>query len=236
MSARVSQIIEVIEEVRNTYRDTLAGNAIHRIRIDAARSVAARRGIDYKTVIDKFIRQLRPDVAFASKFDSLLESWLVTGSNELRDIVLKHKTDPLDENLIRNAFHKAPEQDVLLSAEFGFDANDSEFQEGREKLRVHLAKERNRHLVAVAKELWLRNGEISCSICSFSFAATYGDVGRGYIEAHHTTPISEIMPNTVVRPSELAPVCSNCHGIIHRYRPWLTIEQIREIVASRAPS
>lgn len=237
MSARVSQIIEVIEEVRNTYLLAPSGVSITQIRINAAHSVAARRSIAYNTVIDKFIRQLKPNVANAEQFDVLLKSWLLSNSKELQDIVLRHTADAHDESLIRNAFHKAPDQDILLSAEFGIDANDSEFQEGREKLLVHLVKERNRQLVAFAKEMWLKNdntGDLKCSICSFSFAAAYGDFGRGYIEAHHMTPISEITENTIVRPADLAPVCSNCHGIIHRYRPWLTIEQMQQIVASRA--
>lgn len=231
MTAKVGQIIEVIEEVRRRYRTASASDPIHQIRIDAAHSVATRREITYQAVIDKFRRQLSPDIVSTSEFDSLLKSWLVGSSNELRDIVLRHIVDTQDEPLIRNAFHIAPEQDILLSEEFGLEANGREFQEGREKLRVHLTKERNRHLVDLAKVLWLKNGQIRCSICSFSFTETYGDVGKGYIEAHHTTPISEIAPDTVVRPSDLAPVCSNCHGIIHRYRPWLTIEQMQKIVS-----
>ncbi|MBN4081332.1 HNH endonuclease [Caldithrix abyssi] len=232
MSARVGQIIEVIEEVRNNYRSSRNSMSIHQIRIDAGHSVATRRGITNQSVIDKFVRQLRPDIKSASQFDSLLESWLLENSQELRDIVLRHKSDTKDEALIRNAFYKASEQDILLSEEFGLDANDLEFREGKEKLRSHLVKERNRHLVDLAKKSWLAdgNGDIKCSICSFSFINVYGEIGEGYIEAHHTMPISEITANTIVKTSDIAPVCSNCHRIIHRYRPWLSVEEMLQIV------
>lgn len=232
MSARVSQIIEVIEEVRNNYRSSRKGTSIRQMRIDAGHSVAARRGITNQSVIDKFVRQLKPDVSSATQFDALLESWLLEDSLELRDIVLKHKSGISDEILIDNAFHKASEQDILLSEEFGFDANETEFREGKEKLKIHLVKERNLHLVKLAKQAWLDagKGSIICSICTFSFADTYGEVGEGYIEAHHILPISEVTANTIVTIADLSPVCSNCHRIIHRYKPWLSIEDMKKIV------
>lgn len=137
---RIGQIIEVIEEVRNNYRSSKLGVSIRKIRIDAGHSVAARRGITNQSVIDKFVRQLKPEVNSAAHFDALLESWLLEDSQELRDIILKHKSDATDETLINNAFHKASEQDILLSEEFGFNANEAEFREGREKFKIHLSE------------------------------------------------------------------------------------------------
>jgi len=234
MSARIGQIVEVVEEVRSNCNRAPLPGAITQIRINAVHSVAARRGITSNSVADKFIRQLNPDVSSTTSFDNLLFDWIVNGSVALRDIVLKHAIDSRDQQLVASAFHIAPAQDTLLSEEFGLDAVDASFQEGRDRLKIHLVKERNRYLVALAKELWLRNGELKCLICSFSFSATYGEAGVGYIEAHHIAPISELAENTIVRPADLAPVCSNCHGIIHRHRPWLTIQQMQAIVASHA--
>ena len=50
--------------------------SINEIRIMAGHSVASRRKITNQSVIDKFVRQLRPDIRSASQFDILLESWL----------------------------------------------------------------------------------------------------------------------------------------------------------------
>ena len=36
-----------------------------------------------------------------------------------------------------------------------------------------------------------------------------------------------------IRPqTDLVPVCSNCHRMIHRRRPWLSVEQLRQLVRS----
>ena len=231
MSARIGQIIEIVEEARDQCRGNRPHGSVSQIRLKAVRSVALRRGITTKSVSDKFIRQLKPEVSSTAQFDAFLKDWLFNGSMELRDITLNHAIDMQDRQLIASAFHIAELQDILLSEEFGADASAASFVEGKERLRIHLSRERNKHLVALAKELWLRNGELKCSICSFSFSETYGAAGERYIEAHHTTPVSELSEDTIVRPSDLAPVCSNCHGIIHRHQPWLTIAQMQAIVA-----
>jgi len=232
MSARIEQLLEVIEEVKENFRNQKAHTSIRAIRIKAVDSVAGRRNIEYTTVNDKFIRGLRPHISSVAEFDRLLEGWLRHNSTELQDTIQKHKSDNSDDVLIRNAFHKASGQDILLSEEFGVDPNDIEFREGKEKLKLHLSKERNRHLVKSAKDQWTKESKrnVICSVCSFSFSDTYGKIGKGYIEAHHILPISSITPDIVVKVSDLSPVCSNCHRIIHRYRPWLTINQLKDAI------
>jgi len=100
---------------------------------------------------------------------------------------------------------------------------------------VKLVKERNKYLVNLAKQQWLKenNGTVSCAICSFSFDDTYGDVCKGYIEAHHILPISALTSDTIMKIKDLSPVCSNCHSVIHRYRPWLTINQLKDNIRIR---
>ena len=74
-------------------------------------------------------------------------------------------------------------------------------------------------------------GRLACEICGFTFGAAYGPRGVDFIECHHVTPLSEIEIGRKTRFDDLALVCANCHRIIHAKRPWLTIEQLREIVA-----
>jgi len=231
MSQRIEQILEVIEEVREKFLNQTEHRSISRMRVEAVSSVADRRKIRNQTVLDKFIRQLQPDIEVAADFDKLLEDWLVHDSDELKNIVLKHKSDRWDVELINNAFYKSPEPHILLAQEFGYNPNEMSFKEGKVQLRLHLTKERNRSLVIRAKETWNReqNGRVRCSICSFSFTETYGEVGEGFIEAHHTQPISELAPDTTINMDDLVPVCSNCHSMLHRHRPWITAEQLRTI-------
>lgn len=104
-------------------------------------------GVFYQTILDKFIRQLRPDVYVAADFDRLLEKWLVHDSDVLKNIILKHKSDYRDLELINNAFYKPPEPDIPLAQEFGFDPNDQAFKEGKEQLRLgsfYLSRARRR--------------------------------------------------------------------------------------------
>lgn len=68
-----------------------------------------------------------------------------------------------------------------------------------------------------------------CAVCSIDFSEKYGDLGRGFIHVHHLKPFAETAGKRVVDPvSDLIPLCPNCHAMVHRCRPPLTLEQLRE--------
>jgi putative restriction endonuclease len=165
----------------------------------------------------------------AAQFDNSLESWLLEGSKGLKEIVLQHAVTQYDRNLIERAFHVSKEEDVLLSEEFGVDPLETEFKEGKDKLKLHLIKERNRHLTKLAKDQWQKeaSGNVRCSVCDFSFSDAYGEIGEGYIETHHLLPLAQLTAETIAKVSDLAPVCANCHRMIHRHRPWLSISELK---------
>lgn len=74
----------------------------------------------------------------------------------------------------------------------------------------------------------------SCQCCGFDFAGAYGDVGAGYIEVHHRTPVSQIGTNYIVDPvKDLVPLCGNCHAMVHRMDPPLDVEALSRLVRSR---
>ena len=231
MSAMIEQVVEVIEEVREGFRSQPKSGIVDRWRLQATKVIAARRNIRQQSVNDKLLRKLRPDINSLSQFDRLVQNWLSSGSEELKNILNKHASDSSDRDLINGAFYIAPEQDVRLAQEFGYDPNDLSFKEGKEQFSLHLQKERNRNLTSLAKKSWIRssNGNLRCAVCSFSFQESYGKLGQGFIEAHHKLPLSELMPDTVVTVQDLGPVCSNCHSMLHRQRPWISIEQLANI-------
>jgi len=232
MSARIKQIIEVIKEVRDNFRIRRMHGSLRNMRIDAMHSVAARREIEYRSVEDKCVRQLKPEISTVKDFDKLIEDWLNNDSNTLKDIILKHRSDSRDDELINNTFYKPSDEESLLADTFDCDPNDQYFREGKEILRLHLAKERNQYLIKYAKTIWEQQteGNIRCSICNFSFEETYGHLGKGYIEAHHILPVSSLKPNTIVTINDLVPICSNCHTIIHRSKPLLTVEILKQSI------
>lgn len=110
--------------------------------------------------------------------------------------------------------------------------DEEAFPEGAVKQRLHLARERNRELVARAKQHFKKQHDdrLFCEVCGFDFAARYGPIGEDYIEAHHTIPVSELTEESVTRIKDLAIVCSNCHRMLHRRRPWLTMDELRQIL------
>ena len=55
-------------------------------------------------------------------------------------------------------------------------------------------------------------------------------------ECHHTVPVSEYGSGARTQLRDLALVCANCHRMLHRRRPWLTIDELlrlREAAPSR---
>jgi putative restriction endonuclease len=90
---------------------------------------------------------------------------------------------------------------------------DIEADEGRATLRIHLRRERSRKLIAEFKAR-LRN--FACEACGDDMAAIYGELGAGYIEAHHKVPVALIEEGEKTKLSDLAALCANCHRIIHR--------------------
>lgn len=104
------------------------------------------------------------------------------------------------------------------------------FPEGKERYRLHRAKERNVTLIKVAKAKYLEsNKRLSCQVCDFSFEEQYGELGKGFIEAHHIFPISRLTEETSTKIEDIALVCSNCHRMLHRRRPWVDIEELNKI-------
>lgn len=58
-----------------------------------------------------------------------------------------------------------------------------------------------------------------CYVCGFDFYEAYGELGEGFIEVHHKTPLYEQNGEFEINPKEdLVPVCSNCHRMLHRQR------------------
>ncbi len=108
----------------------------------------------------------------------------------------------------------------------------SGFPEGKLSERMHLSRERNRELVRLAKLAAMdRDGCLKCACCGFDFHAAYGGVGKGFIEAHHTKPVSTLHEDgEETKLEDLALVCSNCHRMLHRRRPWLGIHELSKLL------
>lgn len=135
-------------------------------------------------------------------------------------------------------------EDVFLLAFYRLAADSLEdftsepvhksFPEGRQIERLHKSRERDSRVVRQAKDRHAQrnNGVLPCEVCEFDFVVHYGELGTSYIEAHHTRPLSELnegeLQDTSVEDFSL--VCANCHRMLHRKRPWATVEQLKALI------
>ncbi|SKB40636.1 5-methylcytosine-specific restriction enzyme A [Sphingobacterium nematocida] len=114
----------------------------------------------------------------------------------------------------------------ILNAREDIEDSDFERSEGTVLYRYHLARERNATLVKKKKQQALKlHGKLECELCSFDFFKTYGEIGYGFIECHHRTPLYELTESTVTKLDDLMLVCANCHRMLHR--GWIMSQRIK---------
>ena len=108
---------------------------------------------------------------------------------------------------------------------------DDEFSEGKILLKKHLQRERNVKLIEIVKKKFIeKHGRLYCEVCGFDFEKMYGELGKKFIEAHHIKPVSQMAENEKTNIDDIVMVCSNCHSMIHRKKPWLTVDKIKSII------
>ncbi len=104
---------------------------------------------------------------------------------------------------------------------------NKEYYEGAVQQVTVNAYERN----AKARKSCVEYYGVSCFVCGFDFGQVYGELGDGFIHVHHLRPLSEIKQEYQVDPiNDLRPVCPNCHAMLHRRTPPLSIEELQTIL------
>ncbi|MEZ4801682.1 MAG: HNH endonuclease [Gelidibacter sp.] len=107
-------------------------------------------------------------------------------------------------------------------------------KEGKVIYKLHKYYERDTKINRKKKDRYLKTyGKLDCETCTFDFYEAYGDLGKGYIECHHISPLSELGGETTTTLDDLALVCSNCHRMLHRRIDSLSIEGLRRIVEAQ---
>jgi hypothetical protein len=67
-----------------------------------------------------------------------------------------------------------------------------------------------------------------CQVCGLDMSERYGDIGKGFIHVHHLKQLSKVGAKYEVDPiADLRPVCPNCHAMLHRKTPPLTINELK---------
>jgi 5-methylcytosine-specific restriction enzyme A len=97
------------------------------------------------------------------------------------------------------------------------------------RYRLHRSIERNYKLAEMVKMLL----GMRCQVCGFDFEKTYGELGIGYIEAHHLQPLASLEEGVVIAINpvrDFAVLCSNCHRMIHRQEDSSDVDGLRLLV------
>jgi 5-methylcytosine-specific restriction protein A len=102
-----------------------------------------------------------------------------------------------------------------------------DYAEGAQKRVSVNAYERNPQ----ARAACIAHFGLRCSVCRLLLEDRYGSIAAGFVQVHHIVPLSEVRPGYRVNPrKDLRPVCPNCHAVIHRRQPPLSIAQARRLV------
>ena len=77
------------------------------------------------------------------------------------------------------------------------------------------------------RAMCLRHHGFTCKACGEKLVTKYGSVAQELIHVHHIKPVSSLGGASYVDPiHDLVPLCPNCHNVIHRVNPPLTLEQL----------
>ncbi len=100
--------------------------------------------------------------------------------------------------------------------------------EGDKRSMLHNKYERSRFNRAMC----LRHHGFSCKACGEKLVQKYGSIAQELIHVHHIKPVSSLGGATLVDPiQDLVPLCPNCHNVIHRVNPPLTLEQLIQVIS-----
>jgi 5-methylcytosine-specific restriction enzyme A len=94
---------------------------------------------------------------------------------------------------------------------------------------AHRRRERDPRLVRRKRaQVLRRTGSLACEACGFDSNAEWGI--EGIIDCHHLKPVSELEPGTKTKLSDTRLLCPNCHRLVHSRRPWLSWEELLDLV------
>ena len=69
-----------------------------------------------------------------------------------------------------------------------------------------------------------------CAVCKIMLSEHYGAIAEKLIHVHHLKPLATIGRYYQLDPvQDLRPVCPNCHSVIHRHEPPLSISELQKL-------
>lgn len=173
------------------------------------------------------------------RFDPDYKGAGLTRGNRLEEVVWDEfasdskRLAEVADAIRRGAAEVSAKPKGVSSGDFQIDP-DEEFQEGAVLTRLHKRRERDPKASAKKKAAVLKQtGKLECEACGFDFEVAYGELGIGFAECHHKQPLSSLGSRTGTRLGDLAILCANCHRMIHKTRPLMSVDAFRDLIAAR---
>jgi len=127
----------------------------------------------------------------------------------------EHTVLELDEKRLK-MIHKVESQEIK-------EIEKKEAEEGKQYVSETTFRKRNMSLIDAKKS----SSDYKCEVCGMNFEEVYGKIGKDYIIAHHKNPIGGRRGSSKTTMDEIALVCSNCHDMLHRKNPPISVEELR---------
>jgi 5-methylcytosine-specific restriction protein A len=107
------------------------------------------------------------------------------------------------------------------------DEKEEYFNEGKVKQVFINIYERDKD----ARKKCIEYYGYKCYTCGLVLSNIYGEIAENFIHVHHIIELSSIKKEYIVDPiNDLRPLCPNCHAIVHRKSPALSIEELINII------
>lgn len=110
------------------------------------------------------------------------------------------------------------------------DQETEEDERQRFEGRLTEAKVLRRQCNRAARQKCLEDSGYTCYVCGFNFERTYGEIGKEFLEVHHTKPLATYDDEHPIPQSELCALCSNCHSMVHRKRDVMDAEELKDYI------
>lgn len=110
-----------------------------------------------------------------------------------------------------------------IAREYDTDTEVAVYIEGRRRTVLATRLERS----ASARAACVAAKGVRCLCCRIDFGERYGQMGQGFIHVHHQDLLADGGPRETSPIDDLFPVCPNCHAMLHRSNPPMTVEDLR---------
>lgn len=129
------------------------------------------------------------------------------------------------QSSIERLIHKLENNHALESVTYSDEIRMAdEFIEGATVQVTVNAYERNKK----ARDKAIAIHGLNCKVCDLNFEQVYGVLGKDFIHVHHVVDLAIISLEYKVNPeTDLMPICPNCHAMLHKTKPAMTIESLK---------